>query len=43
MANQDIDEPLACYLSESAEQAALGFIDALEEAYTAATLDFDGC
>jgi toxin ParE1/3/4 len=34
MANHDIDETLAYYLSESADQAAFGFIDALEEAYT---------
>jgi toxin ParE1/3/4 len=34
MANQDIDEIIAYYLSESAELAAFGFIDALEEAYT---------
>lgn len=33
MANHDVDETLAYYLRESAEQAALGFIDALEEAY----------
>lgn len=34
MANDDIDETLAYYLSESVDQAALGFIDALEQAYT---------
>jgi toxin ParE1/3/4 len=34
MASHDIDENLAYYLSESAEAAALGFIDALEKAYT---------
>lgn len=33
MANQDIDEAIAYYLSELADQAAFGFIDALEEAY----------
>lgn len=32
-ANQDVDEAIAYYLSESAEHAALGFIDALERAY----------
>ena len=32
-ANRDIDEAIAYYLSEDAEQAALGFIDALEQAY----------
>ncbi len=34
MASHDIDEIIACYLNESAESAAYGFIDALEEAYT---------
>ncbi|GAA0755454.1 type II toxin-antitoxin system RelE/ParE family toxin [Ideonella azotifigens] len=33
-ANRDVDEALAHYLSEDAESAALGFIDALEDAYT---------
>ena len=33
LANQDIDEAIEYYLSEGSEQAALGFIDALEEAY----------
>ncbi len=33
-ANQDIDDAIAHYLNEHAEQAALGFIDALERAYT---------
>lgn len=33
LANQDIDEIIAYYLGESAEQAASGFIDALEDAY----------
>ena len=31
--NRDVDETIGHYLSESAEQAALGFIDALEKAY----------
>jgi len=34
LANRDIDEAIAHYLSEDAGQAALGFIDALEQAYT---------
>jgi toxin ParE1/3/4 len=33
LANNDIDEIIAYYLGESAEQAAYGFIDALEDAY----------
>jgi len=33
-AEQDVDEALAYYLNEAAGQAALGFIDALEHAYT---------
>lgn len=33
-ANRDVDEALAYYLDEKAESAALGFIDALEKAYT---------
>jgi toxin ParE1/3/4 len=33
LANHDIDEIIAYYLGESAEQAAYGFIDALEDAY----------
>ena len=33
LANHDIDEIIGYYLGESAEQAAYGFIDALEEAY----------
>ena len=33
LANQDVDESLEHYLSENADQAALGFIDALEQAY----------
>ena len=32
-ANRDIDDAITYYLSEGAEQAALGFIDALEQAY----------
>jgi len=34
LANHDINEILAYYLGESAEQATYGFIDALEEAYS---------
>ena len=33
LANHDINEIIGYYLGESAEQAAYGFIDALEEAY----------
>ncbi|WP_151446847.1 type II toxin-antitoxin system RelE/ParE family toxin [Lacisediminimonas profundi] len=33
LANRDIDDAITFYLSEGAEQAALGFIDALEQAY----------
>lgn len=33
LANRDVDEAIAYYLGEEAEQAALGFIDALEQAY----------
>nr|SPS06239.1 Plasmid stabilization system [Candidatus Nitrotoga fabula] len=33
-ANQDVDEAIAYYLNEEAEQAALGFVDALEQAYS---------
>lgn len=33
-ARRDVDETVAFYLNEGAEQAALGFIDALETAYT---------
>ena len=33
LANQDIDDAIAYYLSEGVEQAAFGFIDALEHAY----------
>ncbi len=32
-ANRDVDEAVAYYLSESAESAAFGLIDALEQAY----------
>ncbi len=32
-ANRDIDEAIAYYLGEHAPQAAMGFIDALEQAY----------
>lgn len=33
LANRDVDEIIEHYLSEGAEQAALGFITALEQAY----------
>jgi toxin ParE1/3/4 len=33
LATQDMDDAIAYYLGESAPQAALGFIDALEQAY----------
>ena len=33
LASQDVDEVLAHYVSEGTRQAALGFIDALEQAY----------
>jgi len=33
LANRDIDDAIAYYLSENAEQAAFGFIDALAKAY----------
>ena len=33
-ANRDVEEAIACYLGEDAAQAALGFIDALEQAYS---------
>lgn len=32
-ASRDVDEALAWYLAEGSEQAALGFIDALADAY----------
>jgi len=34
LAAQDIDDAIAYYLMEDAPQAALGFIDALEKAYS---------
>ncbi len=34
LARRDVEEAVSYYLSEDAEQAALGFIDALEQAYT---------
>ena len=33
LANRDIEEVIAYYLGEAAEQAACGFIDAVERAY----------
>lgn len=33
-ASRDVDGALAYYLTENAESAALGFVDALEQAYT---------
>jgi toxin ParE1/3/4 len=33
LANRDVDEAIAHYLSEASEQVALGFVDALERAY----------
>lgn len=33
LASSDVDEAIAYYLAEGAAQAALGFIDALEQAY----------
>ena len=33
LANRDIDDAISYYLGEGAEQAAFGFIDALEQAY----------
>lgn len=33
LANRDVDEAIAWYLSENAPQAALGLINALEQAY----------
>ena len=32
-ANRDVDEAIGHYVSEGGEQAALGFIDALEQGY----------
>jgi len=34
LASQDVDEAISHYLGEGAGQAALGFIDELEQAYT---------
>jgi len=34
LANQDVEDAIRYYLDEQADQAALGFIDALEGAYT---------
>jgi len=34
LAHQDVDEAISYYLSEDAPKAALGFIDALESAYS---------
>ncbi|UBM27086.1 type II toxin-antitoxin system RelE/ParE family toxin [Pseudomonas sp. p1(2021b)] len=34
LANQDVEDAIGYYLGEQAEQAALGFIDALEKAYS---------
>jgi len=33
LANRDVDEAVDHYLSDGADQAALGFIEALEQAY----------
>lgn len=33
-AERDVDEAIDYYLSENAQEAALGFIDALEQAYS---------
>lgn len=33
LAKQDVEDALAYYMAEDAETAALGFIDALEQAY----------
>ena len=33
LANRDVDEAIAHYLSEASEQVALGFVGALERAY----------
>ncbi len=33
-AHQDVDDAVTYYLSEGSEQAAWGFVDALEQAYT---------
>lgn len=34
LACRDVDEAIGYYLDEGAEEAALGFVDALEQAYT---------
>ena len=34
LANQDVDEVIAYYLGDGGARAAIGFIDALEKAYT---------
>lgn len=34
LARQDVEDAVSYYLNEEAEQAALGFIDALEQAYS---------
>jgi toxin ParE1/3/4 len=33
LANHDVDEAVAYYLTEGSDEAALGFVDALERAY----------
>jgi toxin ParE1/3/4 len=33
LANHDVDEAVAYYLSEASDEVALGFVDALEKAY----------
>ena len=33
LANRDVDEAIAYYLTEASDRVALGFIDALERAY----------
>ena len=33
LANRDVDEAINHYLDQDAEAAALGFVDALEQAY----------
>jgi len=33
-ANQDVEAAVACYLEEGTASVALGFVDALEQAYT---------
>ena len=34
LANRDVDAAITWYLGEGAEQAAFGFVDALEQAYS---------